>query len=110
MIDAASDLAGILAADDFAKPFKRVRPAVSDVTVRGIFGASDEEALESRSIACVRRVLYATGSDVKQGDKLVALVDIDVTMPAGTVFSVLAKPMRVNDGLETEALLGSATL
>jgi hypothetical protein len=110
VIDAASDLAGIFASDDFAKSFTRVRTAVANVEIRAIIGAIDDEVLEGRSIAAIRKALYPAGTDVRADDKLVALVDIDVTMPAGTVLKVLEKPKRVNDGLEVEALLGSATL
>jgi len=110
VIDLASDLAAIYAGPEVAKSFRRVRPSAADVTVRMIIGTVDDEVLEQKAIAVVRKASFMAGQDVKVDDKVEALEAIDITMPAGTVLRILDQPKRVNDGLEVEALLGSATL
>lgn len=107
MIDSASDLAAVFFGPDFAFPFTRVRPAADDVTVMMIVGAVDDEALQQRAIALVRKAAFAAGQDVQVDDRLVAQVDVDFAIPLGTVLKVLDEPKRHNDGLEMEALLGS---
>lgn len=109
MIDHAHDLAAVFYGSDFASPFLRVRPVAEDVEVMVILGAVDEEALEGRVIAAVRTARFVAGQDVRADDKLVAVNAVGVDVPAGTAFRLLEKPRRVNDGLELEALLGSAT-
>lgn len=109
MIDPAADLAAILAAPDFAKSFRRIRPLAEPVDVRMIVGTVDEEALQRYALSCVRKALFAAGSDVRVDDEILALEAVDINIPEGTMLKVLDIPQRVNDGLEVEALLGSAT-
>lgn len=109
MIDHAHDLAAVFYGPDFAPLFKRVRPLAVDLDVRAILGTVDEEVLDGRSIAAVRVARFAAGQDVRVDDKLVAVEDGGPGVPIGTAFRVLEKPKKVNDGLEVEALLGSAT-
>lgn len=109
MIDLASDLAAIYAGPEFAKRFDRVRTAVPNLEVRLIMGSGDDDALEGRAVALVRKASFALGTDVRVDDMLVALEAVDPLTPAGTVLRVIDHPRRINDGLEVEALLGSAT-
>jgi hypothetical protein len=109
VIDHTHDLATVFYGPDFAIPFSRVRPVAADVTVMVILGAVDEEVLERRAIAAVRTARFMAGQDVRADDRLVALQADGVDVQIGTTFKVLEKPRRVNDGLEVEALLGSAT-
>ena len=109
MIDHAHDLATVFYGPDFASLFTRVRPAAAEVEVRLILGAVDEEALERRAYAAVRTARFPVGPDVRADDKLVALESAGPDVPIGSAFKVLENPRRVNDGLELEALLGSAT-
>lgn len=109
MIDHAHDLAAVFYGPDFATPFLRVRPVADDVTVMVILGAVDEEVLERRAVAAVRTARFVAGQDVRVDDKLVAVQAAGAEVPIGTAFKVLERPRRVNDGLEVEALLGSAT-
>ncbi|CAN5857980.1 hypothetical protein BH11PSE13_BH11PSE13_12190 [soil metagenome] len=107
MIDHAHDLAAVFYGPDFASPFVRSRPGADDLTVMGILGAVDEEALDGRAFAAERSLAFAAGQDVRVGDHIVCTVDIGPDVLAGTTFRVLEQPKRVNDGLELEALLGS---
>jgi hypothetical protein len=109
MLDLADDLASVFFGADFATPFTRQRPAAADVTVLVIIGAVDGEALEGRAMAATRVAHFAAGQDVRADDKLIAQQAAGPDVPAGTAFRVLDTPRRVNDGLELEALLGSAT-
>ena len=109
MLDLAADLQTVFFSADFATPFIRRRPAAADVTVALILGAVDEEALDGRALSAVRVAHFAAGQDVRADDKLVASQAAGPDVPAGTAFRVLDTPRRVNDGLELEALLGSAT-
>lgn len=109
MLDLADDLSSVFFSADFATPFTRQRPAASDVTVMAIIGAVDQEALEGRTMSAVRTAHFAAGQDVCAGDKLLAQQAAGADVPAGTAYRVLDTPRRVNDGLELEALLGSAT-
>lgn len=109
MIDHAHDLATVFYGPDFASPFMRVRPLADDLEVMVILGAVDHEALEGRAVAAVRTARFVAGQDVRADDRLVAVAAVGVEVPAGTAFRLLEKPRRVNDGLELEALLGSAT-
>lgn len=111
MIDAAADLAAIYAGPEFALTFTRSRDGAADLDVRVIVGTVDEEALQGHIVARQCKVSFATGTDVRADDVLTAVdaVDaVDAVTPAGTRFVVLAEPKRINDGLECEALLGSA--
>lgn len=109
MIDHAHDLAAVFYGPDFATLFKRVRPAAADLDLRLILGTVDGEVLEGRSIAAARTGRFIAGQDVRADDKLVALEDGGPGVPIGTAFRLLEVPKKVNDGLEVEALLGSAT-
>lgn len=109
MIDHALDLATVFYGPDFATLFKRVRPLADDLEVMVIFGAVDEEVLEGRAVAAIRTARFVAGQDVRADDKLIALEAAGPDVPVGTAFKLLDKPRRVNDGLELEALLGSAT-
>jgi hypothetical protein len=109
MIDFADDLSRVFFGADFATPFTRQRPGVADVTVMAIVGAVDSDALEGRAMSAVRSAHFAAGQDVRADDKLIAQQAAGPDVPAGTAYRVLDTPRRVNDGLELEALLGSAT-
>ncbi|WP_390342363.1 hypothetical protein ACFJIS_19000 [Variovorax boronicumulans] len=109
MIDHAHDLAAVFYGPDFAAPFLRQRPAADAVTVMAILGTVDDEVLESRAVAAIRTARFVAGQDVRADDKLIAMTAFGPDVPVGTAFRVLEKPRRVNDGLELEALLGSAT-
>lgn len=109
MLDFADDLSAVFYGADFATPFTRQRPAALDVTVMAIIGAVDDEVLDARAMAAVRVVRFAAGQDVRADDRLVAQQAAGPEVPAGTAYRVLDVPRRVNDGLELEALLGSAT-
>ena len=110
MIDHAHDLAVVFYGADFAGLFARRRPAVVDVEIRVILGAIDDEVLDRRAMAAVRVARFTSGQDVRADDRLITLEAMGPTMPIGTAFKVLENPRRVNDGLESEALLGSATV
>ena len=109
MIDHAHDLAAVFFGPDFASLFNVERAGVSVGEVRFILGETDEEALENRAVATTRTARFAGGQDVRADDRLVAMEATGAEVPVGTVFKVLDRPKRVNDGLEMEALLGSAT-
>lgn len=108
MIDFADDLAAVFFGADFASPFTRQRPGVADVTVMAIVGAVDSDALEGRAMSAVRSAHFAAGQDVRADDRLI-VQQTSFQIVAGTAYRVLDTPRRVNDGLELEALLGSAT-
>ena len=108
MLDLAGDLAAVFFSADFAAPFTRQRPGTADVTVMAIIGAVDSEALEGRAMSAVRTAHFSAGQDVQAGDKLIASQAASPEVPVGTAYRVLDTPRRVNDGLELEALLGSA--
>jgi hypothetical protein len=109
VIEHALDLAAVFYGPDFAPLFKRVRPSAADLDVRLILGTVDGEVLEGRSLAATRTARFVAGQDVRADDKLVAVEDGGPGVPIGTAFRLLEAPQRVNDGLEVEALLGSAT-
>lgn len=108
MLDLEADLSAVFFGADFATPFTRQRPDVADVTVMAIVGAVDRDALEGRAMSAVRSAHFAAGQDVRAADKLIAQQVAGPDVPAGTAYRVLDTPRRVNDGLELEALLGSA--
>jgi len=109
MLDLEADLANVFFSTDFAAPFTRQRPGADGVTVMVILGAVDQEALDGRVMSAVRTARFAGGQDVQSGDSLIAQQAAGPDVPMGTAFRVLDTPRRVNDGLELEALLGSAT-
>ena len=108
MLDLHADLAAVFFCPDFAAPFTRRRPGADDLTVMVVIGAVDEKALEGRAMSAVRVAHFAAGQDVRADDKLIAQQD-GLSMPIGAAYKLLEQPVRMNDGLEFEALLGSAT-
>lgn len=109
MLDLEEDLATTFYGADFAAIFTRQRPAVADVQVALIIGTADEEALEGRALATTRAALMLATADVRADDVLVstqALPGLGVVV--GQRFRVLDVPRRLVDGMEMEALLGSA--
>jgi hypothetical protein len=81
--------------DDFAVQCTRQRPATADLVFAGIASVADESLLDSHAVMPVHRVLFATAHDVRRGDTLViAAVNYEVE-----------RVDRVNDGLESEAVL-----
>ena len=108
MLDLEADLAAVFFGADFAAPFTRQRPLIADVQVLGIFGITDEEALDARAIASTRSLRIPATADVRADDVLVAVQAIPAAGVAqGARFKVLDVPHRLNDGMEREALLGS---
>lgn len=108
MLDLHADLAAVFFGSDFAAPYTRRRLGAGDLTVMVVIGAVDEKALEGRAMSAVRVAHFASGQDVRADDKLIAQQD-GSGAPAGTAYRLLETPRRMNDGLEVEALLGSAT-
>lgn len=109
MLDLEEDLAAVFFGADFASPFTRQRPMASDVQVSVIVGALDDDALDGRAIATTRVARMPATADVCADDVLVAVQAIgSLGIAAGQRFRVLDVPRRVNDGMELEALLGSA--
>lgn len=109
MLSLQEDLATVFYSSDFATPMRRERSAALDVTVMAIVGTVDDEVLDGRAIAATRTARFAASHDVRADDKLITLQAIGSDLPAGSAFRVLDKPRRVGDGLELEALLGSAS-
>lgn len=104
------DLAAVFYGGDFAVTFTRYRPGVAHVDVQAILGIADEEVLEGRALAAARTVQIPSTQDVRADDVLIAAHDMPgAGIVAGQHFRVLDMPRRVGDGLEMEALLGSAT-
>lgn len=108
MLDLNTDLATVFFGADFAAPYTRRRSGADDITIMLVTGAVDEKALDGRAMSAVRMAHFASGQDVRAGDKLLAQQDSPDT-PVGTAYRVLDTPRHQNDGLEIEALLGSAT-
>lgn len=109
MLDLEIDMATVFFGTDFAATFTRQRPLVADVDVMAIFGVADEEALDGRVIATARSLRMPCTADVRVDDVLVAAQAIpDMGVAVGDRFKVLDEPRRLNDGMELEALLGSA--
>jgi hypothetical protein len=108
MLDLYADLAAVFFGPDFAAPYTRRRPGAADITIMLVTGAVDEKALDGRAMSAVRVAHFAAGQDVLAGDKLLAQ-QASPDAPAGTAYRVLDAPARLNDGLEIEVLLGSAS-
>ena len=109
MLDLETDMATVFFGTDFAATFTRQRPLVADVDVMAIFGIADEEALDGRVIAAARTLRMSATSDVRADDVLVAAQAIPgMGVAMGDRFKVLDEPSRTTDGMELEALLGSA--
>lgn len=111
MLGLQEDIAAVFFGADFASPFTRLRPLAPDVEVVGILGVTDEDALDGRAIASTRTLRMPATADVRADDVLVAVQAIaGVGVEQGARFRVLDQPLRCNDGMETEALLGSVGL
>lgn len=106
----ADDIDSVFFGADFASTFARYRPLAAAVEFAAIFGVADDEALEGRSLAVVRVLRLPASVDLRADDIVVAVQDIGAMgVSAGEQFRVLEMPVRVNDGMEMEALLGSVT-
>ena len=106
----ADDIDSVFFGADFARTFTRYRPLADGVEFAAIFGMADEEVLEGRSLAAARVLRLPANVDLRAGDVVTAVQAIDAMgVSAGTQFRVLEMPVRVNDGMELEALLGSVT-
>ena len=108
MLDLHTDLAAVFFGSDFAAPYTRQRNGADDITIMLVTGAVDEKVLDGRAMSAVRVAHFAAGEDVRAGDKLVAQ-QVSPDTPVGTAYRVLDTPRHQNDGLEMEALLGSAS-
>lgn len=109
MLDLEEDLATTFYGADFAAIFTRQRPAAADVAMALIIGTADEEALEGRALATTRTALMPATADVRADDVLVATQALPgLGVVVGQRFVVLDVPRRIVDGMEMEALLGSA--
>lgn len=110
MLDLADDLRTVFFGADFASAFQCTRAGVPTVSVTGILGVADDEALEGRALAAARVLRLPAGSDVRADDVLVALEAVaDLGVAVGTQLRVLDHPRRVNDGAEVEVLLGAVS-
>lgn len=104
----ASDIDSVFFGDDFASAFVRHRPTADDVEFAAILGVADDEVLEGRALAMARFLRLPASVDLRVDDLVAAVQAIpSIGVPAGALFKVLEVPMRVNDGMELEALLGS---
>lgn len=104
----ASDIDSVFFGADFASTFTRHRPTADDAAFAAILGIADDEALDGRSLAMVRALRLPASVDLRADDVVTAVHAIPTMgVPAGAQFRVLEMPLRVNDGMELEALLGS---
>lgn len=109
MLDFEEDLSTVFYGADFAAIFTRQRPMAADVPVAVILGTTDEDALEGRALATTRTALMPATADVRADDVLVATQALPgLGVVVGQRFVVLDVPRRIVDGMEMEALLGSA--
>lgn len=93
------DLSDFFDADDFAIEVTRVRPLAADVTFLALVGVNDEDALLGRATAAARRLHWATGPDVREGDTITVAALPPMAVHNGS-YRVL-EPRRVNDGAES---------
>lgn len=94
------DLTPFYVEGEFAVPVVRRRASVPDVAFTGILTTTDEEALQGYAITADHRLSYPTGSiDVVSGDEVVV---------SGVTY-VVRSTDRVNDGLETEAVISKVS-
>lgn len=108
MLGFDDDMHSVFFGGDFAATFERQRAGVAVQAVRGILGVLDDEALDGRVIAAARVLRLPAGSDLRAGDLLqTQQAQPALGVAAGALFKVLEPPLRVNDGAELEALLGS---
>jgi hypothetical protein len=108
MLDMGEDMSTVFYGGDFAATFMRHRPATAPKEVAGILGIADEDALDGKALTVARTLRMPSGCDVRADD----ILEVVTGMPSlgvleGARFKVLDKPVRVNDGSEMEALLGS---
>lgn len=94
-----TDLSDFFDADEFATLVTRTRPAAADVTFLAIVGVTDEDALLGRVTAAQRRLHWATGPDVREGDTIVVAATGPLAVHNGS-YAVL-EPRRTNDGAES---------
>lgn len=88
---------------DICVTVTRTRPGADDVTLQAIAGLEDVDALEDRVIAARRRLLYATGPDLIDGD-IVTVVGAGALALYSGRYRVV-EPRQRNDGLESECLI-----
>lgn len=93
------DLSAFFSADEFAITVTRTRPAAADVDFLAHIGVSDEDALLGRVTAANRRLHWASGPDVLEGDTITVAVTGTMAVFNGS-YEVL-EPRRVNDGAES---------
>ena len=94
---------------DFASAWQCTRNGVATVTVQGILGIADEDALESRAITAVRVLRLPASADVRASDILTAMTALPTQgVLLGDRFVVLDAPQRVGDGAEIDVHLGRA--
>lgn len=109
MLDLEEDLSAVFFGPDFTAIFTRQRPAAADVPVAVILGVADDEALDGRAMATTRIAHMSAVADVRADDVLVATQALPgLGVVVGQRFVVLDVPRRLVDGMEMEALLGSA--
>lgn len=101
------DLSDFYDADDFAIAVTRVRPSAADVVFLALVGVSDEDALLGRAIGAARRLHWATGPDVLEGDTITVAATGPMAVHNGS-YQVL-EPRRVNDGAESACDLRKLT-
>lgn len=98
-----TDLSDFFDADEFAIEVTRVRQFALDVIFLAHLGVSDEDALLGRATAATRRMHWATGPDVKEGDSI-TVVATGLMAALNGSYRVL-EPRRVNDGAESACYL-----
>lgn len=108
MLDLDHDLREVFYGGDFALTFSVERQGAVVAVVTGIVGVIDDEALDGRVIAAERTLRLPSTHDLRERDVLVAQgAEPTIGVRIGERLRVLARPQRVNDGSEMEALLGS---
>ena len=109
MLDLEADMDTVFFGTDFAATFTRQRPPAADLSVVAILGVADEEALGGHVVTATRALRMPATVDVRAGDVLlVTQVMPGMGVSVGDRFTVIDEPRRVTDGMEMEALLGSA--
>jgi len=81
----------------------RVRPAAGDVTFLAHLGLEDEDALLGRATAASRRLHWASGPDVLEGDTITVAATGPMAVHNGSYR--VQEPRRVNDGAESACYL-----
>lgn len=111
----ADDLAVFYDRDGFGTQCARRRSGVDDVLFVGILGAVDELVLDSYAVSAEHSLRYPTADvDLDEGDQVIvdptrdvdgAVVIVAGVVQGGTPYKVRREPWRINDGMETAALL-----